>query len=218
MEAKILWIEGKRAGSPHFVPGLRKKGLVIEYATSGAQALETLPVLAPDLVVINTASMQTTGRRISQAIRNIQPQIPILRIANDSQKEVIDPSVNLTLTLPFTSRKLVNRIQLLLAAENPKTIHRGPIGYNPETRRVECEGRRAWLNPHVAKLLVAFMEHPGEVLERHQLFSKVWKTQYTADMRTLDVHISWLRQAIEEDPHEPRFLKTVRGVGYRLDV
>jgi DNA-binding response OmpR family regulator len=62
------------------------------------------------------------------------------------------------------------------------------------------------------------MDHPGEVLERKELFRQIWNTEYTVDTRTLDVHISWLRQAIEEEPHKPRFLKTIRGVGYRLDV
>ena len=62
------------------------------------------------------------------------------------------------------------------------------------------------------------MEHPGEMLERERLFREVWKTEYTGDTRTLDVHISWLRQAIEVDPRKPHFLKTIRGVGYRLDI
>jgi len=62
------------------------------------------------------------------------------------------------------------------------------------------------------------MQHPGELLERGWLFSEVWNTQYTEDTRTLDVHISWLRRALEEDPRNPRILKTIRGVGYRLDV
>ena len=60
-----------------------------------------------------------------------------------------------------------------------------------------------------------FMDHPGEVLERENLFRQIWNTEYTEDTRTLDVHISWLRHAIEENPHKPRFLKTIRGVGYR---
>jgi DNA-binding response OmpR family regulator len=62
------------------------------------------------------------------------------------------------------------------------------------------------------------MEHPGEILEREQLFRQVWHTEYTGDTRTLDVHISWLRYALEEDPRHPVLIKTVRGVGYRLDV
>jgi DNA-binding response OmpR family regulator len=87
-----------------------------------------------------------------------------------------------------------------------------------ERKRVRCQDREATLTPRLAFLLKTLMDHPGEALEREQLFRDVWNTEYTADTRTLDVHISWLRQAIEENPRKPRFLKTIRGVGYRLDV
>jgi len=60
--------------------------------------------------------------------------------------------------------------------------------------------------------------HAGEAVDRHSLFSEVWETTYTGDTRTLDVHISWLREALEENPRKPQFLKTIRGVGYRLDT
>jgi DNA-binding response OmpR family regulator len=62
------------------------------------------------------------------------------------------------------------------------------------------------------------MENPNEVIERGEIFRKVWETDYTGDTRTLDVHMSWLRKAIEEDPRNPEFLITMRGMGYRLDV
>ena len=62
------------------------------------------------------------------------------------------------------------------------------------------------------------MEHAGEVVEREAMFREAWETDYTADTRSLDVHMSWLRQAIEENPRRPKYIKTIRGVGYRLDV
>jgi DNA-binding response OmpR family regulator len=87
-----------------------------------------------------------------------------------------------------------------------------------EQRRVRCMGKQSKLTPRLVGLLKILMEHRGEVIEREKLFSQVWETEYTVDTRTLDVHISWLREAIEVDPRRPRFLKTIRGVGYRLDV
>jgi DNA-binding response OmpR family regulator len=74
------------------------------------------------------------------------------------------------------------------------------------------------LTPRLVRLLRILMERHGEVVEREALFKQVWETNYTGDTRTLDVHISWLRKAIELDPDNPRFLHTIRGVGYRLDV
>jgi DNA-binding response OmpR family regulator len=62
------------------------------------------------------------------------------------------------------------------------------------------------------------MENPNEVIERGKIFYKVWETDYMGDTRTLDVHMSWLRKAIEKDPRNPKFLITIRGMGYRLDV
>ena len=79
-------------------------------------------------------------------------------------------------------------------------------------------GRSTKLTPRLVTLLQILMEHHGEVVERESLFKRVWETNYTGDTRTLDVHISWLRRAIELDPLHPKFLKTIRGVGYRLDL
>ena len=97
-------------------------------------------------------------------------------------------------------------------------VEAGPIKLDVERNQVQCEEKEARLTPRLVSLLKILMRHPGEVLEREDLFRKVWNTEYTGDTRTLDVHISWLRRAIEEDPRNPHLLKTIRGVGYRLDI
>jgi DNA-binding response OmpR family regulator len=74
------------------------------------------------------------------------------------------------------------------------------------------------LTQRLVRLLQLLIDSKGEVVERNALFKKVWRTNYTGDTRTLDVHISWLRNAIEKDPKKPKLLVTVRGVGYRLDI
>jgi DNA-binding response OmpR family regulator len=97
-------------------------------------------------------------------------------------------------------------------------LHIGPVRLDLENKKVRCYGRETRLTPRLTQLLKTLMEHPGAALERQWLFREVWKTEYTGDTRTLDVHISWLREAIEEDHRKPRLLKTIRGIGYRLDV
>ena len=97
-------------------------------------------------------------------------------------------------------------------------IHAGPVRLDVEKRIVRCLDKQTRLTPRLMRLLKTLMERKGEVVERKALFSQVWETDYTDDTRTLDVHISWLRRAIEVDPEAPKFLKTIRGVGYRLDV
>jgi len=218
MKARILWIEGKRADSPSFVPGVRKKGYAVEVVSTGTEALTRLTDLDPDMVVLNAASMRTSGRRICHSIKEQNGDLPILVITTRELSIDGDPSVSVVLELPFTVRKLLNRIGPLLPGDGERMMHVGPLRLDLERRQVRCQGREGRLTPRLASLLKILMEHTGEVLEREQLFRKVWNTEYIGDTRTLDVHISWLRQVIEEDPRNPRFLKTIRGVGYRLDV
>lgn len=218
MQATILWIEGKRAEGPSFIPGLRKKGYTVETVSTGNEALARLKELNPDLVVLNAASLRTSGKLICRSVREHDENLPIVVIVDPARPVKGENCANVVLTLPFTVRKLINRIAPLMPGRSEQSVQAGPIQLYLERKRVLCDGREAHLTPRLAKLLKILMEHPGEVLMREQLFSDVWKTAYTGDTRTLDVHISWLRQAIEEDPREPRFLKTIRGVGYRLDV
>ena len=218
MKAKILWIEGKRAEGPSFIPGLRKKGYQVETVTTGNEALTRLLEVDPDLVVLNAASMRTTGKRICRSLRERINGLPIVLIAGQNRSIPEDVCASVVLNLPFTTRKLINRIAPLLPGEGDTLVHKGPIRLDMERKQVRSQGRESRLTPRLCVLLKILMEHPGEVIEREHLFREIWKTEYTVDTRTLDVHISWLRQAIEEDPRQPRFLKTIRGVGYRLDV
>lgn len=218
MKVRILWVEGKRAESPPFVPSLRKKGYLIEIVSTGNEALTRLLDFDPDLVVVNAASMRTTGKRICRSLRDKSNGVPVVIISDPERPAADDLCANVILPLPFTTRKLLNRISPLLPGDDEPILHVGPIRLFPDRKLVRCQGREATLTPRLTHLLRLFMEHPGEALEREQLFREVWNTEYTVDTRTLDVHISWLRHAIEEDPREPRFLKTMRGLGYRLDI
>jgi len=218
MKARILWIEGKRANSPSFVPGLRKKDYEVELVTTGAAALEKVLPFDPDLVVVNTTSLRSSGKRIVKDLRAKVANLPVVIIMQEDQEEAADFGANAVLQMPFTMRKLLNRIIPLLPTDEAKIIHVGQIRLNLELKKVRCQGREARLTPHLCHLLQMLMERPGEVVGRALLFKEVWKTDYTGDTRTLDVHISWLRQAIEENPRDPRFIKTIRGVGYRLDL
>jgi DNA-binding response OmpR family regulator len=217
-KAKILWIEGKRANSPSFVPNLRKKGYVVAMASTGSEALSRLPDFDPDVMVVNVASMRTSGKRICQSLCDSADGVPLLVISDPQRGAAKDLCANVILVLPFTTRKLVNRIVPLLPSKGKDLFEVGAIKLDLERKRVQCEDREATLTPRLLHLLKILMEHHGEALERERLFREVWNTEYTGDTRTLDVHISWLRKAIEADPRNPQYLKTIRGVGYRLDI
>jgi len=217
-DATLLLIEGKHAEHPNFTPALRKKGFVVELVSSGNEALARLADdFSPELIVVNAATLRTSGKRICQSLREKYASLPILLIL-DEDREVEKMEADAILSLPFTAQKLVNRIRHLLPGDGKDSIHAGPIRLDIEKRMVRCSGKQARLTPRLVQLLKALIEHRGEVMERKALFSKVWETNYTDDTRTLDVHVSWLRQAIEADPDKPQLLKTIRGVGYRLDV
>ncbi len=218
VNATLLIIEGKKAERPSFAALLQKKGFSVITVANGSEALARLEEVGPDLVVVNAASLGSTGVRICQSLNGKQdehmPVVLVLEAGKTVDKSVADAVLN----LPFTVQKLVNRIKPLLPGDGNNVIHAGPIRLDMEHRRVKCLGKNARLTPRLATLLQILLQHRGEVIEREELFKKVWDTNYTGDTRTLDVHISWLRRAIELDPDHPRFLHTVRGVGYRLDV
>jgi DNA-binding response OmpR family regulator len=217
--ARILWIEGKRAEGPSFIPNLRKKGYAVEIVSTGAEALEQLVNVDPDLAVVNAPSLRSSGKRICRSMREKANGLPIVLISSPDQPASAEEfCANAVLVLPFTYRKLLNRIVPLLPGDGGSMLHVGPIRLDLEHKRVRCQGREARLTPRLVHILRLLMQHPGEVCERGDLFRQVWVTDYTEDTRTLDVHISWLRRALEENPRKPQFLKTIRGVGYRLDI
>ncbi len=217
-DATLLVIEGKYADHPAFVPALRKKGFNVDAVSNGSEATARLSKGSlPDVAVINAASLRTSGKRICKALRSKAPHLPILLIL-DVDQEIEKVDADAILLLPFTAQKLVNRIRHLLPGDGKDSIHAGPVRLDVDKRIVHCQDKQARLTPRLVRLLLILIERPGEVIERKSLFSQVWETDYTDDTRTLDVHISWLRHAIEPDPQSPKYIKTVRGVGYRLDV
>jgi DNA-binding response OmpR family regulator len=220
MKAKILLIEGKRADRPSFVAGLTRKGYQVESVANGSEAMARLEPFAPDLVIINTASMRTSGKRICQSIRSRSRNTHIVLVTDAHGADSVekDELADVVLSLPFTLQKLMNRIRPLLPAEQKDLLVVGPLQLDSTQRWVRIGIRQTSLTPRLVTLLKILMEHPGEVIEREYLFRTVWDTAYTEDTRTLDVHVSWLRRAIEDDPRNPQYLKTIRGVGYRLNM
>ena len=218
MKAKILLIEGKRTDRPSFLVGLTKKGYLVESVPNGSAAEARLAEEVPHAVVIDAASMRTSGKRICQALREQAKGLPIVLILEENSEIPNGVEADVVLVLPFTAQKLINRMRPFLPVKQKDVLQVGPIELDVKQRMLRCLSRQTRLTPRLVMLLKALMDHPGEVLIREELFSKVWDTDYTGDTRTLDVHVSWLRQALEEDPRHPKFLKTIRGVGYRLDV
>ncbi len=217
MQGRILWIEGKRTPSQKFIRELENRGFEIVVVNSGSSALQTFDSFDPDIVIVDSVSLRSSGKRICRSLREKSNGLPILLITDEKTK-LNEGCVTVILTLPFTIRKLINRITPLLPSKGNKVIHRGAIRLDLEHQRVRCQGRESRLTPRLTKILKILLLNAGKVVERAELFRQAWDTEYVEDTRTLDVHINWLRKAIEPDPKNPQYLKTLRGVGYRLDV
>ncbi len=218
MQINVLWINGNRAKTPDFISRLEKKNVQVTVLPTAQAALTWLGKNAPDVVVVNAASLGSSGTGICQRIHKHFPQYPILLI---SAPECSAGQVNVadeTLILPFTARKLFNRLQILAPSKGDSLLRVGDITFDKQHNVVERGGKHTHLTPRLARLLFILLENTGQTISRETLFTQTWETAYVDDTRTLDVHISWLRKALEDDPHNPRYLKTVRGVGYRLDV
>jgi two-component system phosphate regulon response regulator PhoB len=121
------------------------------------------------------------------------------------------------LVKPFTSRKVLNRVRMLLPTQqgDGEVVRAGQITLYRAKPSVDVGGDgEVRLTPKQANLLELFLRHPNRVLSRRKLMQEVWQTDYVGDTRTLDVHIRWVREAIEADPGNPQCITTVRGVGY----
>lgn len=196
---------------------LLRRGYRVSTHPTLATLRKDLGEAVPTLVIVHAASFQSNGIRLVQQVRQAWPVSPIILVV-DAQWPAEPRSATVLLTLPFTPRKLHNAVRRLLPAVDEAYVQLGPIRLYASLRRVQVHGREQRLTPKQARLLDLFLRAPGQVISRRTILKKVWETDYLGDTRTLDVHISWLRHLIEPDPRTPRYLRTVRALGYRLDL
>lgn len=211
--ARILIIERTEA----FSAGLKKR-YEVSTVSSGKQALALVKESEYAVVVLDAISMRTPGDRIARQLDEGLGAIPLIHL-HPGPKASASSSAAVVLFMPFTARKIANTIERLLhRVTNDTIITSGPFSMNLSRRILIANGLETSLTPKLALLVETFLRHPGETLDRKMLMEKVWETSYMGDTRTLDVHVRWIRRAIEENPGDPRYLKTVRGVGYRLEI
>jgi two-component system, OmpR family, alkaline phosphatase synthesis response regulator PhoP len=121
---------------------------------------------------------------------------------------------------PFSARELVARVRAVMrrgrAADPAVAITIGAVTLDPSARTCAKDGELIELTAKEFDLLHFLMRHPGAVVKREQIMDEVWDPHWFGPTKTLDVHISWLRKKLEEDPADPRYIKTIRGVGFRF--
>lgn len=203
-------------------PNLKDDGLfkalgrkyTVETANSGKEAFDKLPDLKPDVIILNAHSLRTTGERISRKIKAILPDTPIIHLPlNNTPTE----SAADVILADVTPRRLTNSVGRFVTNKREEVLTFGPFEMNVPRRILIAHGEEKQLTPKQAQLVALFLRNPDQTVDRKRIMSEVWDTEYIGDTRTLDVHIRWLREVMEVDSKKPRYLKTVRGVGYRLE-
>ena len=222
-KAVILLVEGKSTGNGSLTPALKKSGYDFEVVHTGAAAFSWIESSndKPDLIVFDALSMRSNGVRICRRIRRLLGDMPIIHCRSAGDSTEPDAEADIYLIHPFTPRKLLNRIRALLPADasTEEIVRMGEITIFRSKRSVDVAGRgEQRLTPKLLQLLEEFLRHPEELISRRQLMQNVWDTDYVGDTRTLDVHIRWVRECIEDNPAKPCLLKTIRGKGYILNL
>jgi DNA-binding response OmpR family regulator len=212
----ILLVQG--AGRDWLTNMLESNGFMVSRAHNGKQAVAQVAQASPALALIDPSSLRIGGARLCQRLKQAIASIPIIWVLDEGAKAPDNSQADLFLERPFGEHKLLDKMQELIPEIKGRVLTAGDIVFHVEKRQVLKGDHSCRLTPKQAKLLAALMRKPGEVLSRRFLMKHVWNTDYLGDTRTLDVHIRWVREVIEDNPSEPVYLRTVRGVGYRFDA
>jgi DNA-binding response OmpR family regulator len=243
MKQKILVVDDEPVLLDTLVYNLQQEGYQVITAADGGSALEAARSERPDLIILDVMLPEMDGLEVCRQLRREKSSatIPILMLT--ARGEEIDKVIGLEVgaddyvTKPFGRRELLSRVRALLRrADYPSTREErpveqervreapppareltvGPLRIDLAGRRVLCRGQVVELQTKLFDLLVYFVRNRGTVLTRDQILQHVWGYDYVGDTRTVDVHMRWLREKLEEDPANPRLFQTIRGVGYCL--
>ena len=240
MVRKILVVDDEAVLVETIAYNLEQAGYAVVTAADGVSALEAAQREKPDLIILDLMLPEMDGLEVCRQLRRESntSTTPIMMLT--AKGEEIDKVVGLEVgaddyvTKPFGRRELLARVRALLrrtdyatpneeramkdsSVEVPRPnreLAAGPLRIDLAGRRVYCRGQVLELQPKQFELLTYLVRNRGTVLTRDQLLHNVWGYDYAGDTRTVDVHIRWLREKLEEDPPNPRLIQTVRGVGY----
>lgn len=208
---------------------LEREGYLVVTAKDGLEAIELWHSQSPSLIVLDLMMPGKSGWEVCSEIRQTE-DIPIVMLTARGEEQ--DRLMGLTmgaddyLTKPFSPRELVLRVQAILRRmryvnSSPTTASEHTIKYEGLTidvgkRKVEINGYEIELTVTEFEMLYLLASHPGQVFSRTQILSKIWDFSYEGDTTTVTVHIRRLREKIEPTPSEPKYIKTVWGIGYKF--
>ena len=221
---KVLVVDDEQPIVEAVAYNLKKEGYRVFTAGDAEQCLEVAKRDQPDLVILDVMLPSASGFDICRMLRK-QGNVPIIMLT--ARADATDRVVGLELgaddyvTKPFNMRELMARVKGVLRRSAPQEateqpVHSGNLTIDPNRFEVRVGTRPVALSPKEFELLRFLATHPGQVFSRQVLLDRVWGAEAYVEERTVDVHIRWLREKVEDDPSQPKRLLTVRGIGYKF--
>ncbi|MCM3673520.1 MULTISPECIES: response regulator transcription factor [Peribacillus] len=234
MSKKILVVDDEQSIVTLLQYNLEQSGYSVITASDGEQGLEAAVDIRPDLVVLDLMLPKMDGLEVCKQLRQQKINIPILMLtAKDDEFDKVlglELGADDYLTKPFSPREVVARIKAILRRSQFQSngsessqdqedglLKLGELKVFPERYEAFFDEQQLELTPKEFELLLYLAKNKGRVLTRDQLLSAVWNYDFAGDSRIVDVHISHLREKIEKDTKKPLYIKTIRGLGYKLE-
>ncbi len=224
--ARILVVEDEESLADTVRYNLEREGYSVAVASDGRAALDRFRSQNPSLVILDLMLPEMSGLDVCRQIRQIS-NVPIIMVtAKDSEADKVsglELGADDYVTKPFSVRELVSRVRAHLRRSEMRSdepeedvLSGGPISLDVAKHEVQVHGQTVGFPPKEFELLEVFLRRQGRLLTRDFLIEEVWGAGYFGDTKTLDVHVKRLRKKVEQDPHQPKHLVTVRGLGYKF--
>ena len=222
----ILLVEDERAITEPLAEALEREGFVPAVAGTAAEAMERARRSAPDLVLLDIGLPDGSGLDVCRELRR-QTEVPIIMLtARGSEADRVaglELGADDYIVKPFSAREVMARVRAVLRRASPATAANGAealtigeLSLDPARHETRLAGEPIELSRKEFELLRALMESAGSVITREALIEDVWDMNWFGSTKTLDVHISGLRRKLADDPKDPTYIHTVRGVGFRF--
>ena len=224
---KVLVVEDEQSLREPLVFMLEKEGYDVIEAENGEIAIQKFQAEGADVILLDLMMPKLDGNQVCKQIR-LSSNVPIIMLtAKDSE---VDKVVGLEIgaddyvTKPYSTRELLARMKAVLrrkiepAVQSDSVLVAGELRLDSDRHQVTLSGKTIAFPLKEFELLELLMENVNRVLTRGQIIDRVWGANYFGDTKTLDVHIKGLRSKIEEDPARPKYIQTVRGLGYKFEI